>query len=737
MVPRVSILVFIATISWPGNLFAQSTSPDGNPSRRLVLTAAHLRDGISIDGRLDEPAWASADSVANLTEVEPLEGVAPDGRTVVKVLAGPDALVIGIEARQPEGVAIVSYAKAPDSDLRSEDHIRVVLDPFLDGRSGYVFAVNPSGARYDALVTSGGEGEDSSWDAVWEARTARGPGGWSAEIRIPVRSLAFREGLDRWGLNVERRVQALQETDRWSGARRDYKVSQTSQAGELVGLPDFDLGLGLSVRPAFTGGGGKPTADTTVERTFHPSLDVTQRLGANLLASLTVNTDFAETEVDTRRTNFTRFPLHFPEKRTFFLEGSDIFAFGSGDEDSVIPFFSRRIGLVEGTSVPLNVGGKINGRVGGTNVGALVARMGDEGDLDSRATLGAVRVRQNVLQESSVGFIGTFGDPLGREGSWTFGSDATIQTSRFRGSKNLSLDLWGLATGRDDLDGDGTAAGVKVAYPNDLIDAAASYVRIGDAFDPSLGFVPRPGVQLASLQVNWQPRPGKVGPLNVRQCFWENEFTYVAGLTGGWQSYRYFSAPINCRFESGDRVEANIVPQGENLSEPFEVANGVSVQAGDYHFLRYRLEAGLAAKRRFSAQATWWFGGFYDGRLHQIQLRSTWNPNPLFTAEVNGEHDIGHFPGGDFTADLWGVRLSANVSPDLQVSSFSQYDSESRAFGANTRLRWRFSPLGDLFVVYNHNLSDPDDTTMDRWSARRLHFASNQLLVKAQYLVRY
>jgi hypothetical protein len=741
---RLSAGTFLMVL-WSGQLVvappgacAQSARTEATRDQaRPTLTFASLAGRITLDGRLDEAAWATADSIPGLTEVEPRQGARPGARTVVKALANADEIVVGVVAYQPEGVAVVSYAKAPDSELRSEDHIQLVLDTFLDGRSGYVFAVNPSGARYDALVTTDEDGENSSWDGVWEARTARGAWGWSAEIRIPVRTLAFKEGLDRWGFNVERRIQALQETDRWSGATQDYKVSQMSQAGALQGVPPLDLGIGLSVRPAFTGGGGRSLPESTFVSTVHPSVDVTQRLGANLLASLTVNTDFAETDVDTRRTNFTRFPLFFPEKRSFFLEGSDIFAFGFGGDDNVVPFFSRRVGLVEGATVPLRVGTKLSGRVGNTNIGALVARTGDGDTLSTTATMGVVRVRQNVLRESSLGFIGTFGDPLERRESWMIGPDMALRTSHFRGSKNLSLSAWGLVTHRDSLVGDRAAAGVQLAYPNDLIDAALSYVRIGDAFDPSLGFVPRPGVHLASLQVNWQPRPGRVGPLPIRQCFWENEISYVAGLRGGWQSYRWFMAPINCRLESGDRFEFNIVPQGERLTEAFDVANGVYVPAGVHRFLRYRLEGGLAAKRALSAQLTWWFGGFYDGTLQQVEVEATWNPTSLFTLEVNGEHDIGDLPGGDFTADLWGVRVNANVSPDFQVSSFTQYDSEARALGTNTRLRWTFSPLGALFVVYNHNLVDPDRTGTERWSARRLRFASNQVLIKAQYTIRY
>ena len=148
-------------------------------------------------------------------------------------------------------------------------------------------------------------------------------------------------------------------------------------------------------------GGGHPGPDTNLDGTAKPSLDVTQRLGANLLGSATVNTDFAETEVDTRRTNFTRFPLFFPEKRTFFLEGKDIFEFGPNLGEDVIPFFSRRIGLLEETAVPLRAGGKVNGRAGQTNFGALVTRTGHVDSVAPAATLGAFRVRQNVLSEDS------------------------------------------------------------------------------------------------------------------------------------------------------------------------------------------------------------------------------------------------------------------------------------------------------------------------------------------------
>lgn len=736
---RTTFLVAIAAVigALPGTAPTAALAQDGAPPVvRPRLRVGVAVAGFALTGRLDDPAWARADSV-ELTEVEPREGGVPPGRTVVRVLAMKDAVIIGIRADDPDAGHLVSFSRQRDASLSSEDHVKIVLDSYGDGRSGYVFAVNPDGARYDALVSNQGQSENAEWDAVWESATARTTTGWSVEILIPVKSLLFRQGLTEWGFNVERRVQRLQETDRWAGAVQDAQVTRVGRAGLLTGLPAFDVGHGLTVRPALGTGGGIAAPGAQWSESGHASLDASQRVGANTLASLTVNTDFAETEVDTRQSNLTRFPLFFPEKRTFFLEGADIFDFGLGlsSDLDVLPFFSRRIGLFDEAQVPIGAGGKVNGRIGGTNFGALVVRTRDVDTLHTATAMSVVRIKQNVSGESSIGLIATDGDPLGRAGSWLIGPDLTWQTSRFHGDKNFLVGVWGLATGRSDLHGgDRTAAGVKLDYPNDLWDVSLKYKRIGDAFAPSLGFVPRPGVHIANLGVNWQPRPtNPVGPLPIRQCFWENEISYVAGLAGGWQSYRYFMAPVNCRLESGDRFEFNIVPTGERLIEPFQVASGVTLPTGSYHFNRFRLEAGTAAKRRFSTQATWWFGQFYDGRLDQYEMTATWKPTPLMIVEFTGERNVGRLPEGHFIQNVLGTRLRVNVSPDLQVNSFVQYDNESRDVGTNTRLRWTFTPAGDLFIVYNHNERTIDPITgLPRWA-----FDSNQLLVKLQYAWRY
>jgi hypothetical protein len=335
------------------------------------------------------------------------------------------------------------------------------------------------------------------------------------------------------------------------------------------------------------------------------------------------------------------------------------------------------------------------------------------------------RVKQNLWRESWVGGIATVGDPLGRPGSWLAGGDFTYATSRFRGNKNFLVGVWGLAMDRDGAGTDRTAHGLKIDYPNDLWDMSFTYKRIGRDFEPSIGFVPRPAVYLYNVGVNNHTR---ISHGLFQQLTHEFEPSLATDLSGHWESYRVFMAPINWRFRSADRFEFNIVPTGERLDAPFEIADGVIIQPGSYHWRRYRLEAGTARKRRFYTQLTWWFGPFYDGNLDQYQWTGAWNPTPLLTVELSGEHDVARLRAGSFIETVAGTRVRLNLSPDLNVSSYVQYDTTTESIGVNTRLRWTFKPVADLFVVYNHNVRD----VLDRW-----RLDSNQLLVKLQYAFRY
>ena len=526
-----------------------------------------------------------------------------------------------------------------------------------------------------------------------------------------------------WHFNVERRIQRLQEIDRWASAVRQYRLTLTSRAGLITDLPDFALGRGLSVRPSLTAGGGVPAPSTSLDGKFHPSLDVTQRLGANVTASFTTNTDFAETEVDTRQTNLTRFPLFFPEKRTFFLEGIDIFQFGPGVNNDMIPYFSRRMGLVNGREVPIIAGGKVNGRVAGTNFAAVITSTDNQpGVIDEGATTGVVRIKRNLWRESYVGFLATAGDPLGRSGSWLSGVDFTYSTSSFLGDKNFSLNAYGVMTGRDGLGNDRTAAAFKIDYPNDKWDLRLWYRRIGRDFDPSLGFVPRRAMQRWNPAISNRTRFAR-GPIQDMSMGVNPYITYSLH-----NQYEGLESPVtllNLRFRSGERVQFIVTPTADRPRQPFEVSDGVVIAPALYQWVRRNAGFTTAQKRRLYGSLNWTTGSFYNGDLTQWDLTLVWNPTPLCTRWSS--------PASGTKATCLPVLLRNTCSardcastcrPTSRLPPTPSTTPTATSVGINSRLRWTFLPVADLFVVYNHNVR----SLLDRWQ-----LDSNQLLVKLQY----
>jgi hypothetical protein len=235
------------------------------------------------------------------------------------------------------------------------------------------------------------------------------------------------------------------------------------------------------------------------------------------------------------------------------------------------------------------------------------------------------------------------------------------------------------------------------------LDCAASVNQYGNALEPLLGFLPRPGTRRTDAFCAYQPRPSKTGPFRwIRQEFFENEYLRYTNPQGVLESWEYFMAPVNVRFESGDRFEFNWDPHGEILLAPFDIAPGVVIPPGSYQFTRYRLEAQTSGHRPLQFGTTTWFGTFFDGHLTQWENYIKWtSPKGRVQLEAEAENDFGHLPQGNFVQRLWQLQGAYAWTPNLILSSFVQYDTESQNIGTNTRLRWTIKPGNDLFVVWN------------------------------------
>ncbi len=700
-----------------------------SPEIEVPMTEGSIR----IDGILDEPEWNAAGVISHLTQQDPHPGQSTPFQTEVRILVDQRSLYVAFVCHDPEPEGIAVHTMQRDGNLFGDDTVAIVLDTTGDGRRGYLFRVNSAGARLDGLI-AGAESFSADWDGIWDARTHRTPDGWTVEMRIPAQTLRFEWGLDRWGFNVERYIARERMTLRWSSPTLDSRLADLQRAGTLIGVGDLRQGLGLSVSPfgLIRAESDFETDETTVKG--DAGGDITWNVTRDLTSYLTINTDFAETEVDTRQINLTRFALFFPEKRSFFLEGSDLFSFGSGIRHEFIPFFSRRVGLFEGEQVPILAGVKLLGRTGPWSVGVLDTVMDETKETD-QTNLFVGRVTYDFNEHLTVGTIVTDGDPEGVRDNTLIGLDAVWRTSTFLGNKNFSVGGWAASSQGDVGDGSRTGWGLQVDYPNDLLDVFLIVKEFGDALDPALGFLPRPGTRWYQGGGAFQPRPSKDGAFGwARQFYFELFSSYVTDLDGNVESWKVFTAPLNVQLESGEHIEANVVPRFEYLAEPFEVAEGVIIPEGEYHFTRYRVEAQTSRHRPWRVGAEYWFGEFFTGDLQQLETFVTWtSPAGRLQTELSAENNFAQMPEGNFSQRLWQFKLVWAFTPDLILSSYSQYDSESREVGVNNRFRWTIRPGRDLFVVWNHGWKRPVGSRGD-WS---LHPVDDSLVVKLRWTWRW
>jgi Domain of unknown function (DUF5916) len=695
----------------------------------LRVVAGQARAPIHLDGVLDEAAWQQAALIPNLSQQSPHPGGPTPFRTEVRILVDGDTLYLGVTCFDPEPSRIAVHTMQRDGDMDGDDTVAFVLDTFGDRVTGYYFRVNAAGAHQDG-VYSDPENIPLDWDGIWDVRARTGPEGWTAEIAIPARTLRFPTGQSFWGFNIERSVPRDRVTLRLAGISLDARLADLRRDAELAGVGELRQGLGLSISPYALIEATRDFVLPDSETKPKAGLDVTYNLGPALTGVVTVNTDFAETEVDTRQINLTRFPLFYPEKRQFFTDGSNQFDFGIGIAEEFIPFFSRRVGLYNGEQVPLLGGVKLIGREGRWGVGVLDVQTDDIPGAPG-SNLFAGRVTYDVDEHLRVGAIATNGNPDGVDANYLGGVDAIWRTSTFRGDKNFTVGAWAAGSGGDLREGNRAGYGFKIDYPNDLWDLMLTFKQFGDALDPALGFLPRPGIRSYSAGMAYQPRPQSGWWATwVRQLFFELEPTLITGLDGRTQTWTVFTAPFNAETKWGDHLEFNWQPEYEFLTEPFEIYEGVVIPPGSYRFDRFRAEVETSLHRPWQVGTEVWFGTFYSGHMIEWEQWFAYTtPEGHLQLGFTMEDVFGYLPEGDFIERLFQLKVVYAFTPDLILSYYGQYDNESENLGANARLRWTIRPGTDFYVVWNHNWAHPEDSE-DWWT---LTPVSDQVIVKLRY----
>jgi hypothetical protein len=721
----------LAIIGRPAS--AQEVRPD-----TLAPTIAAQRvldsDEVRLDGILDEPAWRDADRISGFRQQEPLEGEPATEDTEVRVLYDGEYLYIGVRAFDSQPDRIIARQLERDSRLGlarfgpsgGDDAIEIILDTFLDRRNAYYFATNPQGVLTDGLITDESEDVDLNWDAVWDVRARTTAEGWSAEFQIPLRSIRFpaRDGGHTWGFNVQRVIVRKNEQNLWTSWSRDNEgLTRVSRAGELTGLQSLPGGLDLYIKPYVLGEAGRdyverPDGDVAWDGAI--GLDAKLGLASGQVLDLTVNTDFAQVEADDEQVDLTRFNLFFPEKREFFLENAGIFEFGAPGfrVPDILLFFSRRIGLAAGQTVPILAGGRFTGRAGRQTLGFLNVVTGREEDLDAPLTNFTVgRVKRDMGQRSYVGGIVTSRLEEGGASNLAGGVDWNFWLS-----SQLALEGFYARTTDSQRGGDDYSLQATLDYTGDWLGWRVEHLEVGPDMLPGIGFIRRTDIAQTSGSLRLSPRP----PINgLRKIDIRNSLDYIASVSTRGLLDRRWEIDISPELDSGDEAGFEIAYEFQRLDSEFELAPDVIVPPGDYETWNFGAEVNTSSARPISVEVGGGVGGFWGGERWGAGAEIAFN-SPHFGFALGYDHNDVDVPDGAFTTDLVRGRIKLAASTRLFGNALVQYNSQSGSFSANVRINWIHRPGSDLFIVFNERR----DVVGSRWNPD-----SRAFVVKLTYLM--
>ena len=700
-----------------------------------TVRAVRVDSPLSIDGHLDEAAWANAAVVEDFHQILPLEYAPPSQKTQFFLLYDDDALYVAGKMWDSEPDLITAKILRQGGQSWTDDQFHVLLDPFNDKRSGYRFMVNPNGLRQEGLAINTSQVE-WNWGGIWQAAATQDEEGWVAETRIPFKTLSFDPGSDTWGINFSRKVSRDNETIGWVSRNQEQNPAIS---GVLAGLEGLEQGLGLDVVPTLTINGERTFAPHSSDSGAEPSLDIFYKITPALNASFTLNTDFSAAEVDDRQVNLTRFSLFFPEKRDFFLQDTDIFEFGRlglrnfGSRfsrplsENGRPFFSRKIGLSStGQPVGLDAGGKLSGRIGRWNVGVLSVQQ-DEFEAVQAADLFVGRATANILQESNIGVIITNGDPRSNLGNSVLGTDFHYQNTRLSNGKVIEADIWYQQSNTEGIDGEDAAWSAKFKMPNNTgFRGEVGLKEIQANFIPALGYINRKDIRDYTFEAGYTYR--SLGGV-VRSVYGGAIVERVEHLNGELQS-QVANLRLDIQNQTNDKVVLTYSEEREGLIQPFEISEGVVIPRGVYAFDGFRVHVDTGTHRKLKTRFTVGSGDFYAGKQENVNMFLEWTPSQHFRTSVNYRYNDVSLPQGNFILRLVQVGLDLTFTSTLSWVNLLQYDNNSEIVGINSRLHWIPEAGREMFIVLNHNIEDVDRNDS-------FHSAFADLSFKFNYTLRF
>ena len=728
-----------------GTLTLNPTSRPQTPSERYNIEPTRTAQPPRLDAVLEDAEWAHAAVIDEFVQQEPAEGDPATERTVVRLMYDEHALYVGVEAYDSIPNAVIATEMRRDSrQLLDEDNFQLILDTFNDKRSGYMFVTSPLGAKLEQQIAEEGEGGyrrvsstnanvNLDWDGVWDVSAQRTDQGWVAELAIPMVTMRFPE-TDRqvWGINFMRNIRRKNEQVFWAPIEKGYGLTRVSQAGTLTGLGGVDRGMDLRVTPYVLAGGRQDRAATAglAGSGFNDlGLDVKYGVASGLNLDVTLNTDFAQVEVDEQQVNLTRFPLFFPEKRDFFLENAGMFSVKSqGITRLADLFFTRRIGLADGQPIPIIAGTRLTGKVDRHNIAVMNIQTQEIGARPGENFFVA-RYSRNILARSKVGGIIINKEAIGdAHYNRTVAIDMSLLPHSF-----LSVTGFLAKTESPDLANEDLMGHLMFSWLSPGFRVYSEYTDIQDNFNAEVGFVPRIGIRRSKLHAQWNPRPGRWG---IRSMDPMMNIEYTTDQNDRLLSRRVHHM-IGFQFEDGSSFTLITNKVFEQLDVPFQITSDVTIPTGGYRFWSPSVRYNSDPSRRVSASASYSPQGFFGGTRRDWRTSVNLRATSRIAAQASFNRSDVDLPGGAFIADLASTTFDLALSPEMTLRTVTQYNSTTDSINTSVRFNWIYSPGSDIYIAYDELRAD-DLLALDptlRHAGRVPWVQNRQLAIKVTYLL--
>jgi hypothetical protein len=709
-------------------------TPAAAQGRDAVWPLPRLQGEIQVDGRSDDPAWQAVVPLP-MTVYLPAYAAVPTERTEARIGYDADAIYVMVDAWESHEGGVRASSMIRDDDSPG-DFINLTLDTFGDRQNAVSFSTTPGGQRNDWAISNDARDDASlspAWNGVWDLAVRRESDGWHAEYRIPFSTLRFRarNGRAEMGFSLNRLTAHSNERVTFPAIEPSAPLALWKPSRwQRVSIEDVTTIHSLRVMPyvmAETEGTRSPDpllSSWERDQRLEVGGDLKTALSPNLTLDLTVNTDFAEAEVDDQRVNLTRFPLFYPERRSFFVERAGTFDVKTGEVDLL--FNSRRVGLTpEGEPVRLLAGARLVGQAGGWDVGLFDVQTG-ETPSGARENLGVLRARRPLLNQRSWAGLMLTSRVTSDSGQVALGGDGELHLG---GDDYVGFALAVLAGDAGLGPNDGVLPRGALRFLAERRRNRGMWYRAGVAttgarYAPALGYVERgDAIQpLAEIGYGWVVSPAGH---QVRAGL-SSSFAYhnAAGTFDG----SVASGVLEYEPPGGKLWTLTLTRQEDDLLLPFTPVPGASVPAGRHIAAFAELELKPSTGPRVVVGGGVRAGEYYDGRLYSLLLSPEWRASAYLRISADLQLDRLEFPARDeqVWSQLVRLRVLASASPRLSFSATLQANGVADLGTANLRLRYSVREGHDLWVVYNH------EQNLDRYRAeiRIPGTARSGLLVK-------